>query len=65
MAGAVKHQAALLLGVLVGTNRMLASGDRLANRLCVSRVVLLPLDVGLHVGRRHQSHGMTQCLELA
>src|SRR5580704_8636858 len=29
-------------------------GDRFANGLSVCSVVLLPLDVGLHVGRRHQ-----------
>jgi methionine aminopeptidase len=31
----------------------------------VSRVILLPLDVGLHIGRRHQPHGVTQCLQFA
>src|SRR6266478_1999925 len=41
------------------------AGDRLANRLCVSHVVLLSLDIGLYVSRRHQSHGMAKCLEFA
>jgi hypothetical protein len=40
-------------------------GDCLANGLRVSRIVLLPLDVGLHIGRRDQPHGVTQCLQLA
>jgi hypothetical protein len=40
-------------------------GDRFADRLCVRSIVFLPLDVGLHVGRRHQPHGMADCLELA
>ena len=31
----------------------------------VGGVVLLPLDVGLHIGRRHQSHRMPQRLQLA
>src|ERR1019366_4416456 len=33
--------------------------------LGVGRVILLPVDIGLHVGRRHQPHGVTKCLELA
>src|ERR1700722_20828898 len=41
------------------------SGDCLANGLRVSRIVLLSLDVGLHIGRRHQPHRVTQRLELA
>src|SRR6476620_8052381 len=30
-----------------------------------SHVILLTLDVGLHVSRRHQPHRMAECLELA
>jgi hypothetical protein len=33
--------------------------------LQIPRIVLLPLEVGLHIGGRHQPHGVTQCLELA
>jgi hypothetical protein len=65
MACAVKHQAALLLGRLCWYEPHVGSGDRLANRFCVSHVVLLPLDVGLYVSRRHQSHGMAKRLEFA
>ena len=65
MARAVKHQAALLLGRLCWHKPHVGSGDRFANRFCVSHVVLLPFDVGLHVSRRHQSHGMAKCLQLA
>jgi hypothetical protein len=65
MAGAVKHQAALLLRCLCWHEAHVGSGDRFANSLSVSHVVLLPFDVGLHVSRRHQSHGMAECLELA
>jgi hypothetical protein len=53
MTGAVKHQAALLLGCLCGHEPHVGAGDRLANRLCVSHVVLLPFDVGLYISRRH------------
>ena len=65
MAGAVKHQAALLLRRLGWHKPHVGSCDRFANGLSVSRIILLPLDVGLHVGRRHQSYGMTKCLEFA
>src|SRR3979411_705567 len=65
MACAVKHQAALLLGRLGWHKPHVGSGDRLANRLSVSCIVLLTLDVGLHVSRRHQSHGMAKRLEFA
>src|SRR5204862_7251943 len=41
------------------------SGDRLANGLSVCSIVPLPLDVRLHVGRRHQTHRMPQRFELA
>jgi hypothetical protein len=61
MAGAVKHQAALLLRCLCWHEAHVGSGDRFANSLSVSHVVLLTLDVGLHVSRRHQSHGMAKC----
>ena len=62
---AVKHQAALLLGSLGRDKPHAWPGDRFADRLCVGSIVFLPLDVGLHVGRRHQPHGMADCLELA
>src|ERR1700694_50896 len=65
MAGAVEHQAALLLGGLGWYKPHVSPGDCLANGLCVSRIILLPLDVGLHIGRRYQPHGVTQCLQLA
>jgi len=65
MAGSMKHQAALLLRRLGWHKPHVGSGDGFANRLCVSHIVLLPFDVGLHVSRRHQSHGMAKCLQLA
>src|SRR5450756_2281923 len=65
MTGSVKHQAALLLRRLGWHEPHVGSSDRLANRFCVGHVVLLPFDVGLHVSRRHQPNGMTECLEFA
>jgi hypothetical protein len=65
MAGAVKHQAALLLRCLCWHEAHVGSGDRFANSLSVSHVVLLPFDVGLHVSWRHQPHGMAECLKFA
>lgn len=37
---------------------------RFADGLGVGRVVLLPLDIGLHIGRRHQPYGVAQRLQL-
>src|SRR5262249_38013964 len=65
MARAVEHQAALLPERLGRHEPHVCSRDRFANGLSVCSIVLLPLDVGLHVGRRHQAHGMPQRSELA
>jgi hypothetical protein len=65
MARAVQHQAALLLASLGRHEPHVGSGDRLANDLGVSRVIHLPLDVGPHIGRRHQPHGVIQSLQFA
>src|SRR6185437_14485828 len=40
-------------------------GHCFADGFGVSGIVLLPLDVGLHIGRRHQAHVMTERLEFA
>ena len=36
-----------------------------ADRLGVGGIILLPFDIGLHIGRRHQLHGMTEGLQFA
>src|SRR5258707_14642069 len=51
MVRTVKHQATLLLRGLCWDEPHVGAGDRLANRLCVSHVVLLSLDIGLYVSR--------------
>jgi hypothetical protein len=58
LACAMQHQAALLLWRLGLDKPHVRPGDRFADGLGVSGIVLLSLDVGLHVGRRHQAHGM-------
>src|SRR5471032_562454 len=63
MASAMKHQAALLLGRLGWDEPHVGASDCFTNRLRVSHVVLLTFDVGLHVSRRHQPHGMAKRLE--
>src|SRR6516225_9613343 len=65
MARAMEQQAALLFDRLGRHEPHVCSRDRFANGLSVCSIVLLPLDVGLHVGRRHQTHGMPQRSELA
>ena len=64
MARAVEHQAALLLGSLGHNKSHVGPGDRLADGLCVSRVILLPFDIGLHIGWWHQPHAVAKSLEL-
>ena len=65
MAGTMEHQAALLLGRLGLDEPHVCSGDRLADGFSVGSIVLLPLDIGLHVSRRHQAHGVAERLEFA
>src|SRR5208283_1477530 len=65
MASTMEHQAALLLGRLGLDEPHVCSGDRLADGLSVGSIVLLPLDIGLHVSRRTQAHGVAERLEFA
>ena len=65
MARAMKHQAALLLDRLDRHEAHVGPRDRFANRLRVSRIILLSLDIRLHVGRRYQAHGVPNRLKLA
>ena len=64
MARAMKHQATLLLRGLGWHKPHGGSGDGFTNRLSIGHVVLLPFDVGLHIGRRHQAYRMTERREL-
>jgi hypothetical protein len=56
----VHHQDALLLARLDWHEPHVGSADRLADRLGVSRVGLVALDVGLHVLRRDQTYFVTK-----
>src|SRR5262249_50367334 len=53
-----------LLGAFGRNEPYVRPGHCLADCLGVSRIVLLSLDVRLHVGRRHQPHGVAERLEL-
>src|SRR5205807_37400 len=55
----------LLLRRLCWHEPHVGSGNRLANRLGVGHIVLLPFDIGLHVSRWHQPNGMTDRLKFA
>ena len=48
------HQHRLLIDVLDRNEPHQRSRHRLADRCSIRRIVLVALDVGLHVGRRHQ-----------
>src|SRR5215831_3031249 len=65
MARAMQNQAALLLRGLGCHEPHIGSRDRFANCLSIGHIVLLSLDVGLHVGRWHQPHPVTNGLQLA
>ena len=65
MTGTMQRQATLLLARLGRHKPHIRSGDRLADRLGVNRIVLMPLHIGLHVGRRHQANGVAECLQFA
>src|SRR5262249_44374103 len=63
MACAMKRQTALLLGGLGRHKPHVWPRYGFANRFRVSRIVLMPFDVRLDVGRRHQTHGVTERLK--
>src|SRR5215471_17687627 len=63
MARAMEHQTTLLVSSLGRHEPHIWPGDRFADGLRVGGIVLLPLDVRLHVGRRHQTHRVPQLLE--
>src|SRR5207245_3772374 len=65
VACAMQHQTALLLGRLGLDKSHVCPGHRFADCLGISGIVLLPLHIRLHVGRRHQAHSMTERLEFA
>ena len=65
MARAMEHEAALLLGRLRLHKAHARSHDGFADGLGVGSVVLLAFDIGLHVGRRDETHGVPQSLQFA
>ena len=60
-----EYQATLLLRCLDRDEAHFRPGDGLADVLRISGIVLVPFDIGHHVGRWHQAHGMAKHLELA
>jgi hypothetical protein len=58
----MEHQA-LLLGRLGLDKPHGGPGHRFTDGLGVSGILLQSLDVRLHVGRRHQAHGVPERLE--
>lgn len=59
-ANAMKRQRRLLLARLDGHEPHRLTGDRFADRLGVSCIVLTALHIRLHVSRRHQPYLMTK-----
>src|SRR5262245_15266512 len=63
MPSAMKRQATLLLWCLGLHEPHVRPANGLAECLCVGGIVLVPLLVGLHIGRRHQSDLVTERLQ--
>ena len=63
--GTVQRQAVLVLWRLGRDKPHVWPGDRFADRLGISGIVLMPLHIGLHVGRWHQANGVAKRLEFA
>jgi hypothetical protein len=58
----MEHQTALLLGRLGRDEPHVCPRYRFADCLGIGRIVLLPLDVGLYVSRRHKAYRMLKSL---
>src|SRR5215204_4855071 len=65
MTSPMQRQATLLLRRLGLDEPHVRPSDRLADCLGVSAIVLVPLHIRLHIGRRHQAHSVAKRLELA
>jgi len=65
MPCAVKHQATLLLGSFGSNEPHIGPRDRFADCLGINGIILVPLHVGLHIGRRHQAHSVAERLQFA
>jgi hypothetical protein len=65
VTGTVQRQAALLLWRLGRDKPHVGPGDRFADRLGINGIVLVPLYIGLYVGRWHQANSVTKRLEFA
>jgi hypothetical protein len=59
----LKYQATLLLRRLGLDKSHVGSGDGLADRFSIGGIILLSLDVGPDIGRRHQAHPMPKSLQ--
>jgi hypothetical protein len=61
----MQHQAALLLGCFGRHEAHARPLHRLADSFGVGSIILLAFDIGLHVGRRDETHTVPQSLQLA
>ena len=61
----MQHQAALLLGRFGRHEAHARPLHRLADGFGIGSVILLAFDIGLHLGRRDQTHGVSESLQLA
>jgi hypothetical protein len=64
MTRAMKHEAALLLERLGLNEAHARSHDSFTDGFGIGSIVLLALEIGLHVGRRHQPNSVAEGLQL-
>src|SRR5262249_15731739 len=65
IAGSMLHQLTLLLRRLGKHETHGRAPDRLADRLGVSDIIFVTLDISLHILRRHQAHLMAEIRQFA
>jgi hypothetical protein len=62
MTGAMQRQTTLLLWRFGRHESHVRSGNRFTDRFGVSGIILMPLNIGLNVGRRHQADSVAKRL---
>jgi hypothetical protein len=65
VTGTMQRQATLLLGRLGRDEPHVRPGNRFADRLCINGIILVPLHIRFHIGRRHQAHSVAERSQLA
>ena len=60
----MQHHGRLLIDTFYGYKVHIGARNSLADSLRISRIILLPLNVGLHISRGNEPHVMAKCSDL-